>query len=54
MKLCSNNHDEICFLVSDCPLCLSKDELSDLKKENEKLELKVDKLELDEANHICE
>lgn len=38
MKLCSNNHEEICYNSHCCPLCKAKEEISEWEKEESKRE----------------
>ena len=35
MRLCDNNHDEICFEVRDCPLCFLLGESGEIIEELE-------------------
>ncbi len=39
MKLCSNDHDEVCFDGWKCPVCDREDEMEALKKRVDELEI---------------
>ena len=49
MKLCSNNHEELCYVCYTCPLCAEKmmmvDEIKDLENTIEELEYEISRLE---------
>lgn len=51
MNLCSNNHDEVCFEVRECPCCekikeleQSEETVSDLETEVKDLKAEIDDL----------
>ncbi len=48
MNLCSENHDEICYVGRNCPLCQMQDEknteIAKLEKENKDLQEENDDL----------
>lgn len=45
MELCSNDHDEICYEGSRCPVCDLVQEIVEKKEEIERLEKDIEKLE---------
>lgn len=42
MKLCSYNHEEICFEGRRCPVCELKEEITAWEKEGEELKARIE------------
>lgn len=49
MELCNNGHAEIVHDSHPCPLCVAQDKISDLEKEIEILEAKLEEKENNEV-----
>ena len=51
MNLCNNDHDEICFTTTHCPLCIIRSELridlTSVTKDYNDLEVELNELESD-------
>ena len=45
MEICNDEHEEIVYGGNPCPLCEAIYSIEELKRENEKLQEKIDKLE---------
>jgi len=45
MILCDDNHQEVCFLGDDCPLCKAAEKIEELTDEIEELKDQVKDLE---------
>jgi hypothetical protein len=41
MNLCSNDHEEVCYIGRNCPVCELQDRLTDAEKLNDSLEVEL-------------
>lgn len=51
MQLCSDGHDEVCFVGSwdkDCPACAA------LEEQRKDMQQEIDDLQKEIDNHVCE
>lgn len=50
MKICNEEHEEVCYEAKNCPCCELFEEIADLKEENEILHEKLDEATKPEEN----